>query len=94
MALLGASFAASSQNVDKEFLKKKKFDWFGFEGCVLVVDTPAKYAYSHVGNVTMTTVGEQVTINMGGEKYSSRSEGKEEFVKEFIYRQNYCSFVR
>lgn len=79
---------------DESFLQPKSFGKFSFHGCVVQVDATSGDNYFHIGGTKLFTSGKQVTIEFNGGRNDTKYENKELFVAEYIYRQNYCSFVR
>ena len=89
-----ASMNVSAEINKEEFIKKKTFGKFSFIGCMIEIDQPASYVYLHIGNTYVKTQSDNVTIQIDKEMFSQGLSNKKEFVNEYIYRQNYCSFIR
>ena len=93
LASFSGAIASESEN-HKNFLVEKKFDKLSFNGCVMTIDSSTKFIYTHIGNTSLFTTMGQVRIFSQGESFSTNLNNKDEFVKEYIFRQNYCSFIR
>ena len=92
--LLLASFNIGATTQQDDFLKTKSFGKFSFIGCMIEIDQPSSYVYVHVGGTHVKTQSDNVTVVVNNERFSQGLNNKSDFVKEYVYRQNYCSFIR
>ena len=94
VALLTALSAGAATSEHNDFLKEKSFGKFSFIGCVIKVDNPGNYVYVNLTSTILKTFSNQVAVESASGTFNQRLDDKDGFVKEFIYRQNYCSFIR
>lgn len=93
-AIFASLIAGAATTDNSEFLKEKKFGKFSFTGCVVQVDATSGYIYFHIGSSILRTQKNQVNFDTSSGTYSQNLDSKNEIVKEYIYRQNYCSFIK